>query len=130
MNVTRTCILTGETNTRFVEGLTQAMVDAWTAGTLAQDAFKGISAEWREFIMTGILPSTWEETFPEDADSKHRGASAWTWDDELEYDGWGDDWDDGTMRSMGWDDPSDGVDLCPVDGRPLPPLDYKGRQIV
>jgi len=78
MDVTRTCILTGETNTRFVSGLTQDMLDAWTAGALAQDAFKGISAEWREFIMTGILPSTWEETFPEDADSKHRGASAWT----------------------------------------------------
>ena len=120
MDVTRTCILTGVANTRFIWGLDQGMLDAWTAGALAQDAFTGISADWREFIMTGILPETWEETFPEDADSKHRGASGtWTWDDEL-----ADEWDD-----TPWEDPSDGVDLCAVDGRPLPPLDYKGRQI-
>ena len=113
MDVTRCCILTGGVNTRFIEGLTQDMLDAWSAGALAQDAFAGISADWREFIMTGILPEVW------DSEVKAH-ATAWTWDDELEG-----EWDD-----TPWEDPSDGVDLCPVDGRPLPPLDYKGRQIV
>jgi hypothetical protein len=66
MNITRTCLLTGATNTRFVWGVTPDMLAAHRQGAMAQDAFKGISAEWREFIMTGILPETWEETFPEE----------------------------------------------------------------
>lgn len=31
-----------------------------------QDAFPHIPAEQREFILTGILPSEWDELFPED----------------------------------------------------------------
>ena len=76
MDATRTCILTGVTNTRFVWGLTPTMLDAYTAGALAQDAFKGISADWREFLMTGILPETWDAKVAETADT-------WTWDDET-----------------------------------------------
>ena len=45
----------------FVQGLTIEMVEAYEAGALAQDAFVGISAEWREFLMTGIIPDEWEE---------------------------------------------------------------------
>jgi hypothetical protein len=65
MNITRMCILTGRVNTRFVEGLTHGMLMAHKRGTLAQDAFVGISPEWREFIMTGILPEVWEAKFPD-----------------------------------------------------------------
>lgn len=66
MNITRMCILTGRVNTRFVEGLTHGMLMAHKQGAMAQDAFVGISPEWREFIMTGILPEVWEAKFPEE----------------------------------------------------------------
>jgi len=66
MNITRMCILTGRVNTRFVEGLTHGMLMAHKQGAMAQDAFVGITAEWREFIMTGILPEVWETKFPEE----------------------------------------------------------------
>ena len=64
MNITRTCLLTGVTNTRFIEGVTPDMLAAHRQGAMAQDAFQGITAEWREFIMTGILPETWESSLP------------------------------------------------------------------
>ena len=76
MNITRTCLLTGVTNTRFIEGVTPDMLAAHRQGAMAQDAFKGITAEWREFIMTGILPETWDAKVAETADT-------WTWDDET-----------------------------------------------
>ena len=66
MEVTRNCMLTGKQNTLTIPGLTQEMLDASAAGALAQDAFVGISADHREFIMTGILPCTWDAHFPEE----------------------------------------------------------------
>ena len=39
---------------------------AWEAGALAQNAFRGLSADHREFIMTGITPESWAKTFPEE----------------------------------------------------------------
>lgn len=61
MWVWRRSILTGKMWRGFVQGLTIEMVEAYEAGALAQDAFVGISAEWREFLMTGIIPDEWEE---------------------------------------------------------------------
>jgi len=61
MNVTRKSILTDETNTLFIEGLTQDMLDSWENGALIQEALAGISQELREFIMTGITPDEWDE---------------------------------------------------------------------
>ena len=66
MNITRTCPVTGTINTRFIEGLTHGMLMAHKQGALAQDAFVGISPEWREFIMPGILPEVWAAKFPEE----------------------------------------------------------------
>ena len=40
--------------------------NAWNDGMLIQDAFPGLSAEDREFIMTGITPDEWDSIFGEE----------------------------------------------------------------
>ena len=71
MKLTRTSPLTGTTHTIHIDGLTQDMINAWKAGALAQDAFRGIAAELREFIMTGITPEEWDKALPpEDEDTE------------------------------------------------------------
>ena len=35
-------------------------LNAWRNGVLAQDAFPSLSADEREFIMTGVTPEEWE----------------------------------------------------------------------
>jgi hypothetical protein len=40
--------------------------DKWQAGAYVQDAFRGLSADDREFFMTGIDAETWDNMFPED----------------------------------------------------------------
>jgi hypothetical protein len=37
--------------------------DLWRSGVLAQDAFKTLSAEDREFLISGFSPLGWELTF-------------------------------------------------------------------
>lgn len=39
---------------------------AWEAGALVQQAFPNLSADHREFILTGITPESWDATFPEE----------------------------------------------------------------
>ena len=40
--------------------------DAWDAGEPIQVAFPSLSADEREFIMTGITPQEWEAAFGEE----------------------------------------------------------------
>jgi len=37
--------------------------EMWQNGTLIQNAFPMLNADEREFIMTGITPQEWDETF-------------------------------------------------------------------
>lgn len=46
-----------------IPGLTQEMLNKWQAGAPAQDAFVGIPAPLREFIMTGTSPEEWDSMF-------------------------------------------------------------------
>lgn len=62
MLITRTSPFTGTTITMNID-VTQAQLDAWQAGTLIQDAMPNVSADDREFIMTGITPEEWDELF-------------------------------------------------------------------
>ena len=41
----------------------QAQLAEWEAGTLIQNAMPSLSADDREFIMTGITPEEWDATF-------------------------------------------------------------------
>jgi hypothetical protein len=82
MNVTRTSILTGTTQTIYIEGLTQDMLDRYNGGELIQNALAGIAIELREFVMTGISPAEWKEKLPEDDDEPHPGEDMLSWDND------------------------------------------------
>jgi len=62
MLITRNSPFTGTTISMNID-ITQAQLDAWQAGALIQDAMPNISADEREFIMTGITAEEWDELF-------------------------------------------------------------------
>ena len=43
--------------------VTQEQLDRWQAGELVQNVFPHLSADEREFIMTGITAQEWDEEF-------------------------------------------------------------------
>lgn len=65
MQITRISNLTGETNTRDLD-VTADMLLEWEAGALIQSVMPHLSADDREFIMTGITPEEWDAAFPEE----------------------------------------------------------------
>jgi hypothetical protein len=60
MKITRKSGLTGEINTRDLN-ITPKQYTAYLGGTLAQLAFPHLSADDREFLITGITPEEWRE---------------------------------------------------------------------
>ena len=46
--------------------VTQEQLDAWKSGVLIQNAMPNISADDREFLMTGITPEEWDCHFSDD----------------------------------------------------------------
>jgi hypothetical protein len=65
MKVTRTSPFSGQTNTREIN-VTPEQLEAWQSGRKIQDVMWNVSADDREFIMTGITPEEWAETFKEE----------------------------------------------------------------
>lgn len=53
---------TGKSHTMEIP-VTQAQIDNWKGGALIQRAMPNLTADEREFLMTGITPSEWRETF-------------------------------------------------------------------
>ena len=64
MQITRKSFMTGVERTKEID-CTQEQIDAWLGGTLAQNAFPNLSADDREFIMSGITSEEWDEIFAE-----------------------------------------------------------------
>jgi hypothetical protein len=62
MKITRRSILSGIERTRDLNVTHEAM-DRWRSGTLIQDAFPDLSADDREFLMSGITPTEWEKEY-------------------------------------------------------------------
>ena len=58
MKITRTSRLTGNTTVMDLP-ITKAQLSDWVDGSLIQDVMPHLSAEEREFIMTGITPEEW-----------------------------------------------------------------------
>jgi hypothetical protein len=46
--------------------ITVEQINRWEDGELVQRVFPHLSADQREFIMTGITPEEWRDTFSED----------------------------------------------------------------
>ena len=61
----RTSPFTGITRMREIT-VTQEQLDRWQAGELIQNAMPNLSADDREFVMTGITAEEWDEVFGED----------------------------------------------------------------
>jgi len=59
MLIERKSILSGNVNVMDID-VTPAQIDAWEQGMLVQSAMPDLSADEREFIMTGITPNEWE----------------------------------------------------------------------
>lgn len=56
-----TCIFTGQ---RYeTQEFTQKEYDDWQNGTLVQNAFPKLSADDREFLISGTSPAGWAEIF-------------------------------------------------------------------
>ena len=62
MLVTRTSILSRTTATRDIP-CTEDQYVLWQNGAYIQDAMPNVSAEDREFLISGITPEEWQATF-------------------------------------------------------------------
>lgn len=67
MLVTRKSFISGVERTLDIP-VTQEQLDAWDSGVLAQIAFPNLTADQREFIMTGVTAEEWDATMKEDED--------------------------------------------------------------
>jgi len=65
MKITKTSILSNKTNTLDIQ-VSQDQITSWQNGELIQNAMPGLSADDREFLMTGITPDEWENNFEVD----------------------------------------------------------------
>lgn len=62
MLITRTSSYSGKTRTKDLP-VTEAQMNAWQRGEHIQKALSHLSADEREFILTGITPEEWAEIF-------------------------------------------------------------------
>jgi hypothetical protein len=59
MKITRTSPFSGKTNTKELD-ITEEQIRKYQEGALIQNAFPNLTADEREFIMTGITPDEWD----------------------------------------------------------------------
>lgn len=62
MLITRKSVISNNINTMDIN-VTIEQFNAWNAGALVQKAMPNLTADEREFIMTGITPEEWDATF-------------------------------------------------------------------
>lgn len=60
MLITRICPFTGKQNSMDIN-VTNDQLDRWMSGELVQNAMPDLTADEREFIMTGITPEMWDK---------------------------------------------------------------------
>lgn len=60
MKITRTSMLTGKTHTRDIP-VTEEQLEQWRKGKHIQWVLPHLSADDREFLLTGSTPEEWEE---------------------------------------------------------------------
>lgn len=65
MNIMRTSKATGVTRTRDLP-VTQEQLDYYAAGAKVQEAFPNLSADDREFIVSGVTSEEWDALFAQD----------------------------------------------------------------
>ena len=63
MKITRISIVSGKETTLELPITFEQMAN-WRSGMLVQEAFPQLTADQREFMMTGIAPAEWEDYMP------------------------------------------------------------------
>lgn len=69
MKIIRQSTLTGNTRTLDID-VTQEQIDKWQSGSYIQDAMPHLSADDREFLISGITPDEWNKVFPEEEEDE------------------------------------------------------------
>lgn len=69
MKITRESTLTGVTHTLDID-VTQEQFNKWQSGSYIQDAMPHLSADDREFLISGITPDEWNKAFPEEEEDE------------------------------------------------------------
>jgi len=59
MLITKTSMLSGNTSSMDID-VSQDQIDLWQGGSLIQNVMPDLSADEREFIMTGVTPEEWD----------------------------------------------------------------------
>lgn len=73
MLITRKSMISGIVRTKEL-AITQAQFDAWYyGGDLIQSAMPNLSADDHEFILTGMTPEEWQDTFGDSDDDPYVG---------------------------------------------------------
>lgn len=67
MEITRKSLLSGKTRTWDLD-VTEEQLKAWNEGLVIQKAMPHLSADEREFLITGITPDEWDAEFKEPED--------------------------------------------------------------
>ena len=62
MIVMKTSMFTGKTNTMDLD-ITREQYDKWKDGMLIQDAMPNLTADEREFMISGVTPEEWSQLF-------------------------------------------------------------------
>ena len=65
MLITRKSLISGNINSMSLP-ITEEQYNAWEQGTLVQVAMPHLTPDEREFVMSGITPEEWAETFGEE----------------------------------------------------------------
>lgn len=60
MLITKTSLFSGKAHSREIP-VTMEQINAWQSGTCIQVAMRHLTADDREFLMTGITPVEWAE---------------------------------------------------------------------
>ena len=59
MLITKTSMLSGNTSSMDID-VNQDQIDLWQGGSLIQNVMPDLSADEREFIMTGVTAEEWD----------------------------------------------------------------------
>jgi hypothetical protein len=66
MEITMASAATGSVNTMTINVTEQQLAHYANSGMCIQDALPHLSADEREFLMTGVTPAEWNEMFGDD----------------------------------------------------------------
>ena len=70
VTITKCSLMSGKEHTMEIEVTAQQLVDYFIHGKVIHKAMPEVPKEHREFIMTGITPEEWDQTFANGEDEE------------------------------------------------------------